>query len=81
MPTTVSSTIAAIVDGPSNAMTCSRWARARADSSASVVAWKCERYRYGPKKWATFPDALPEFSFAQRRGSPVRLIAVAVPPW
>ncbi|MEU8270405.1 hypothetical protein AB0B89_25015 [Sphaerisporangium sp. NPDC049002] len=45
MPTTVSSTTAATVDGPSKAMTCSRWASAQAVSSASVVAWKCERYR------------------------------------
>ena len=37
VPTTVSMRIAAIVPGPSNWMTCSRWARARSDSSASEV--------------------------------------------
>ena len=70
--------IAAIVDGPSRAITCSRCSNARWHSSSSVVAEKALRYKKGPKKW-TVP-CVP-VSLAHRRGSPVRLIASCVPPW
>lgn len=43
VPGTDSRMIAAIVAGPSKAMVSARWVRARAHSSASVVAWKGER--------------------------------------
>ncbi len=78
MPTTVSMMIAAIVFGPSSWIVCSRCSSARCDSSASVDEWNAERYRYGPKN-RTVP--LSTVSFAQRRGSPVIEIAVAVEPW
>ncbi len=78
MPTTVSRMIAAIVPAPSSVMTCSRWASARSASCSGESAWNDERYGYGPRKCATEPS---DGSFAQRRGSPVSEIAVAVPPW
>ena len=43
VPGIASSTIAAMVDGPSSATTCSRCSSARSHSSASVVAWKALR--------------------------------------
>ena len=51
-----SSTIAAIVAGPSSWIVCSRCSSARSHSSCSVLAWNADRYRYGPKKW-TAPSA------------------------
>jgi hypothetical protein len=78
VPTIVSMMIAAMVEAPSSVMTCSRCARARSVSCSGLSAWNDERYGYGPRKCATLPS---EGSFAQRRGSPVSEIAVAVPPW
>jgi hypothetical protein len=49
-PITDSRTRAAIVDGPSNSITCSRCASARSHSSLGVEEPNAERYRNGPKK-------------------------------
>ena len=78
VPGTDSSTIAATRSGPSPATTARRWASARSHSSASVVAWNAERYRYGPKN-LTEPGMPGSLSW--RRASPVTLIAPAVAPW
>ena len=78
VPTTDSSTIAATVCGPSICTTSARCASARSHSCSSVAAPNEERYGYGPKKCTT-PGA--PGSDAQRRGSPVSVIAVAVAPW
>ena len=78
MPTTVSSSTAATVPAPSKTMVSRRWASARSVSCSSSSAWKAERYGYGPQKCTT-PMAVG--SFAQRRGSPVAVIAAAVLPW
>ena len=43
VPTTVSSTMAAIVCPPSTMITSARWARARSHSSASSAAWNADR--------------------------------------
>jgi hypothetical protein len=43
-----------------------------------VVAWKAERYGYGPQNFTT-PGMLG--SLPQRRGSPVSAMAPAVAPW
>jgi hypothetical protein len=43
VPGMVSRMIAAMVEGPSKATSCSRYSRARADSSSGVVLWKGER--------------------------------------
>ena len=45
---------------------------------AGEVEWNGDRYGYGPQKCTT-PTAIG--SLAQRRGSPVAVIAVAVEPW
>ena len=78
VPTTVSSTIAAIVCPPSTMITSARCSSARAHSSASSPEWNAERYVYGPQN-LTIPGA--PGSLAQRRGSPVIVIAPLVPPW
>ena len=52
-------------------------ARART-SSASFALWNALRYVYGPQNLTT--PGMPG-SLAQRRGSPVRLIAPLVAPW
>ena len=77
VPGTLSMSTAAIVAGPSNWMICSRCCSARSDSCSCVVDQNDVRYRYGPKK-CTCPSA---YSFGQRRGSPVALIAAPVLPW
>ena len=78
VPTTVSSTMAAIVWPPSTMITSARWASARSHSSASSAAWNAERYVYGPQN-LTMPGA--PGSLPQRRGSPVIVIAAFVEPW
>ena len=78
VPTTVSSTMAAIVWPPSTMITSARCASARAHSSASSAAWNAERYVYGPQN-LTMPGA--PGSLPQRRGSPVIVIAPFVEPW
>ena len=78
VPTTVSSMIAATVCAPSTISTSARWASARSLSSASSAAWNALRYGYGPQNLTT--PAMPG-SLGQRRGSPVIVIAPAVPPW
>ena len=77
VPGTDSSRIAAIVLGPSDWITRSRWCSARADSSSGVVAQNSLRYRKGPKKCAC-PRA---YWFGIRRQSPVATIAAPVLPW
>ena len=78
VPTTVSRITAATVDAPSKTIVSRRWASARSVSCSGEVEWKAERYGYGPQKWTT-PTAVG--SLAQRRGSPLAVIAAAVEPW
>ena len=78
MPTTVSRMIAAMDCGPSKAIRSSRCCRARSHSCLAESEWNGERYGYGPQKCTTPAEPVSE---AQRRGSPVRLMAAAVAPW
>ena len=80
VPTTVSSTMAAIVWPPSTMITSARWARARAHSSASSVAWNAERYVYGPQNLTMPGDAglaAPAAGVAGHRDRRVRRAVVA----
>ncbi len=69
--------IAPTVFGPSNWMTCSRCCSARSVSCSGLSDQNGERYGYGPKKCTCWLA----YSFGQRRGSPVAVIAAPVLPW
>ena len=69
--------IAAICRGPPIAITPTRWASALAFFNSCVSAWNLTGT--GTPKKCTTPES--PWSLAQRRGSPVMLTAVSVPPW
>jgi hypothetical protein len=51
LPVTGSRINAAMVNGPSRRITCSRWVSARSRSSSGVLDPNADGYRNGPKKW------------------------------